>query len=265
MGSREWCLGLALIATQCALGCGGRVLEGPGGDEQEAAGWLSYGAEPSYAGSSPNGAGAFPSKGGAPNYTPGSPAYGGAPNHGAGAPNYTAGGPNYAAGGPNYTAGGPNDAGAPNYAAGAPNTGGAPPAHGGAPPTDQPWEVQQLARIRAGIVGTWVGTQMNVWTAPCPVQITFTSDGYYSDHSPGESCSPFYWDSSDDTPEKTYLIDDVTAAAEGVGSLALYWSPGDTNEAQMKRIALNADNSALTFSLYYGDAAPLSLALTRLP
>ena len=249
MGLRAWCLGLALIGIQFAAGCGGRALEAPG-SEQNSAGTPSYGAHASYAGSTPSYAGALPSQGGAPNYTAGAPNY------------YTAGAPNYA--------GAPSQGGAPNYAgasfgdAGAPNFAGAPPAHGGAPPTDQPWEVQQLERIRAGIVGTWVGDVTNPWNVPCQVRFTFTADGHYSAHDPtDDSCPVLYYGTNDDSPEKTYLIDDVTAAAEGVGMLEIYFGPGDTNEGAMKRIVLSADDQSLTFAVYKDVYGPLLFTLTR--
>ncbi len=149
---------------------------------------------------------------------------GGAPNS-AGAPS-DAGAPSH--GGAPLIGGGPNAAGAPSYA-GAPVSGGAPSYAGGAPvDPNQPWEVQQLARIRAGIVGTWVGDVSNPWASPCKVRITFTSDGHYSAHSPGDdtNCVVLYYGTNDDSPEKTYLIDDVTAAAEGVGMLEIFFSPG---------------------------------------
>jgi hypothetical protein len=130
--------------------------------------------------------------------------------------------------------------------------------------TDQPWEVQQLDRIRSGVLGTWAGTQTNPWSDPCPVTITFGAASY-SAHSPGDACTVFYWGVNDDSPEKTYLIDDVTASAEGTGEIAIYFQPGDTNRGVLEHIALSADNQQLTFQTLKDDYGPLVFTLSRAP
>jgi hypothetical protein len=130
--------------------------------------------------------------------------------------------------------------------------------------TDQPWEVQQLDRIRGGVFGTWAGTQTNPWSDPCPVTISFGTTSY-SAHSPGDACTVFYWGVNDDSPEKTYLIDDVTASAEGTGEIAIYFAPGDTNRGVLEHIALSADNQQLTFQALKDDYGPLIFTLSRAP
>lgn len=196
--------------------------------------------------------------------TAGAPSDAGSPSS-AGAPYSVAGGPSYA-GTPSYS--GAPHGGAPAYG-GAPALGGAPsagaPSYAGAPaPPDQPWEVQQLARIRAGIVGTWYGVVTNPWTSGCKVQITFFADGHYSAHSPADACVVFYYGTNDDSPEKTYFIDDVTAAAEGAGMIQFYFGPGDTNEGALRAVALSPDSNSLSFRAYKDQYGPLVFDLHRI-
>lgn len=113
-------------------------------------------------------------------------------------------------------------------------------------------------------MGTWVGTQTNPWGAPCQVTISFGATSY-SAHSPGDACVVFYWGVNDDTAEKTYLIDDVTAAAEGTGEITIYFGLSDTNQGVLKHIALSADNQQLTFQTLKDDYGPLTFTLSRAP
>jgi len=133
-----------------------------------------------------------------------------------------------------------------------------------APTNDGNWEQQMLARIRAGVVGTWSGTQTNPWQPSCSVVIRFDADGHYAAHSSmDDSCIVFYYGTNDDSPQKTYLLDDVTAAGEGSGQLAIYFAPNDLNEAQLSHIALSDDGMSLTFECMKDNYGPLQFVLTR--
>jgi hypothetical protein len=144
---------------------------------------------------------------------------------------------------------------------GADGTYGACACTGDAGPTLQ----QVLAQLRAGVVGTWIGTETSPWGngTPCPTTIRFGADGNYSAHSPGESCIVFYYGSNDDSPVKTYLIDNVTAASEGTGEIVFFFSPTDTNPGTLRHIVLSADGNHLAFEAWKGGYGPLRFSLTR--
>jgi hypothetical protein len=126
------------------------------------------------------------------------------------------------------------------------------------------WEQEQLARLRRGIVGTWVGMQTNPWNAGCPTTITFEANGHYSAHSPGESCVVFYYGSNEDSREKIYLLNDVLPTAEGEGEIAFWFGPGSTNPGELRHVFLSEDELELRFEAWKTGYGPLVFALKRI-
>jgi hypothetical protein len=125
------------------------------------------------------------------------------------------------------------------------------------------WEQQQLARLRRGIVGTWSGMQTNPWNSGCETKIQFEASGHYSAHSPGDSCIVFYYGSNDDSPEKTYLLDDVLATGEGQGEIAFWFSPGNVNPGELRHVFLSDDENLLRFEAWKTGYGPLVFTLKR--
>ena len=112
-------------------------------------------------------------------------------------------------------------------------------------------------------MGIWSGTATFKNGTPCNTTITFTSDGHYSAHSPGETCIVFYYGTNDDSPEKQYRIDDVTASAEGSGTIEIYFAPNDTNEGKIQKLELSADAPKLTFEVFKDGYGPILFQLIR--
>jgi hypothetical protein len=125
------------------------------------------------------------------------------------------------------------------------------------------WEQQQLERLRRGIVGTWVGRQTNPWDSGCPTTITFEASGHYSAHSPGDSCIVFYYGSNADTPEKTYLLDNVLPTVEGEGEIVFWFAGGSTNRGEIRHLTLSDDEDDLRFEAWKTGYGPLVFSLKR--
>jgi hypothetical protein len=126
------------------------------------------------------------------------------------------------------------------------------------------WEQQQLARLRRGIVGTWSGTSSNPWGAGCPTLMRFEASGHYSAHSPGDdSCIVLYYGSNADSPEKTYLLDNVLTSAEGEGDIEFWFAPSNTNRGQLRHVFLSDDENLLTFEAWKEQYGPIVFKLMR--
>jgi len=125
------------------------------------------------------------------------------------------------------------------------------------------WEQQQLARLRRGMVGMWTGMQTNPWLSSCSTTITFEANGHYSAHSPGDACVVFYYGSNDDSPEKTYLLNDVLPTAEGKGEIVFWFNPGNTNLGEIRHLVLSDDENQLRFEAWKTGYGPLVFTLKR--
>lgn len=170
-----------------------------------------------------------------------------------------AGTPPTFAGTPPVTAGAPSVGGSPSFG-GSPEVAGSPPmGKAGAPPVG---EAAQLAALRQNILGTWIGTMKTPWsgTADCKVFFTFNGDTY-SARSIDGTCTALYYGSDDDSPEKTYFLDDITAAGEGQGDITIWFGPGNTNQGVIRRIALGGNG--LTFQIFKGDYGPFEYSMFR--
>lgn len=113
--------------------------------------------------------------------------------------------------------------------------------------------IRTYAELRDGIVGTWVGCVTTPWVPPYWVTITFRSDGTYSGvAAPGAGEPAFYYGTDQDSPEKTYQIDDLQSDLEGVGHIDIYFWPGDTNRGGLRNIRLMGNQ--LQFEFFHRDA-----------
>jgi hypothetical protein len=130
-------------------------------------------------------------------------------------------------------------------------------------PDSGTWEQQQLERLRRGIVGTWSGVQTNPWFPSCPTTFVFEASGHYSAHSPGDSCIVLYYGSNDDSPEKTYLLDDVLADGDGHGTIVFWFGAGDANMGEIRHLSLSADENELSFEVWNGQYGPIVFTLKR--
>ena len=134
-------------------------------------------------------------------------------------------------------------------------------------PDGGPWEVQQLARLRRGIVGRWTGLQHNPWdfiTGPCTCTVSFSATNY-TGHSIGDRCTVFNWGTNMDSPLKIYGIDSASPEGVGKGRLTLFWDAGTTNEADILDLNLSNDENELQFKVMYAGSGPLEFSLKRAP
>ena len=74
---------------------------------------------------------------------------------------------------------------------------------------------------------------------------------------PAESCIVFYYGTNDDSPEKQYLIDDVS------GTIQIYFSSNDTNNGEIKQMALSQDGMKLTCKVLRDGYGPIDFVLSR--
>jgi hypothetical protein len=105
--------------------------------------------------------------------------------------------------------------------------------------------------------------QSNPWNAGCATKIVFEANGHYSAHSPGDECVVFYYGSNDDTPEKTYLLNDVLPTAEGRGEIVFWFHAQNTNAGELRHLVLSEDENQLRFEAWKGTYGPLTFVLTR--
>jgi hypothetical protein len=125
------------------------------------------------------------------------------------------------------------------------------------------WEQQELARLRRGIVGTWLGEQSNPWGPGCSTKISFEANGHYFAHSPNDACVVFYWGSNSDSMEKIYTLNDVLASGEGAGEIAIWFGPGNTNRGELRHVYLSPDENTLAFEVWKERYGPLVFKLMR--
>ena len=132
-----------------------------------------------------------------------------------------------------------------------------------APDDGGTWEQMQLALLRRAIIGTWTGFQENIWSSsPCPVTMVF-GPSVYTGHSPGEACVVLYWGVNDDSPRKTYLLDDVKSGGEGMGNIIVFFGPETANIATLQNVVFSSDLNQLKFQVVYNSSPPLTFSLTR--
>src|SRR4051812_43866674 len=70
-----------------------------------------------------------------------------------------------------------------------------------------------LAELRQAFVGSWAGKVSTPWGDPYAVTATFEANGHYSAHGSGGPA--FYYGTDDDSPSKTYVINNLLANGDG--------------------------------------------------
>jgi hypothetical protein len=123
-------------------------------------------------------------------------------------------------------------------------------------------------RVKAGMVGTWVGVETSPWVDPFTVRVVFGADGHYSAHCAQASCpaAVFYYGTDDDSPEKTYALTDVHADETCSGKIAIFFFPGDSTVGSLEAVTLSDDGQHLRFefwSTWGGRSGPVVFDLTR--
>jgi hypothetical protein len=120
-----------------------------------------------------------------------------------------------------------------------------------------PITVSTYQELSDGMIGTWEGCVDAPWVPLNFVTVTFGSDGTYSADAPerldGEEMVPFYWDDEEDSPAKTYTIDDLQDSLKGVGTMG---------HLELRNIRLMGD--LLEFEVFEREYGPVTVRLSRL-
>jgi hypothetical protein len=124
-------------------------------------------------------------------------------------------------------------------------------------------ELPALAAIKNGVVGNWKGMVATPWVPPYAVVLRLAADGHYSAHCLQAECIALYWGADDDSPEKTYDVQDLRADGKATGEIAIWFFPGDTNRGEVRSLQLGADGSTLTFEVWKDEYGPLKFDLRR--
>ncbi len=127
-----------------------------------------------------------------------------------------------------------------------------------------------FARIRDGMVGAWVGTETNPFTAAFQVLIVFTADGRYQAlcHQMMSCPAPvFYYGTDANDVSKTYHLTDLHADGTGTGSIVIFFAPQDTDTGLLDEVTLSADGQRLQFQFWAtwggGNVGPFVFDLRR--
>jgi hypothetical protein len=124
-------------------------------------------------------------------------------------------------------------------------------------------------RVRAGMVGTWLGLDSNPWTAAYQVKITFGSDGSYSAHCAQASCPApvFYYGTDDDSSLKQYRLRAINADGTVDGQIVIVFGPNNVNTGAIESMTLSDDGQVLHFEFWAtwgGRYGPITLDLKRI-
>jgi hypothetical protein len=139
-----------------------------------------------------------------------------------------------------------------------------------APPAQTP-EVK-FAAVVSGIVGSWHGVVTTPWTPPYEVIARFDGDGHYSAscvYSSDVCCIAFYYGTDEDTPIKTYTIDDATLSGNVTGTINIafgYDGFFDTPawQGELSHLELDADGNRAHFDFNRSDGyGPVHFELER--
>jgi hypothetical protein len=120
-----------------------------------------------------------------------------------------------------------------------------------------------LAPVRDGIVGTWVGMDQPGEGGGFPVKLVFGADGHFTGHCNQAGGCPapvLNYGSDDDSPEKTYRLNSLLPDGTAVGDIAFYFFPGDTNQGAIQSLLLSPDGQQLRFDAWAFWNAPPNLA-----
>lgn len=123
-----------------------------------------------------------------------------------------------------------------------------------------------FAELASGVIGRWSGCASTPWTPPYRVDVEFRADGTYSAKSDevldDQAMTALYYGVDEDSPYKSYAINDVQASMKGVGQIDLVFDvdrPGTRGD--LRNIRLMGDKLELeVFNREYG---PVTLQLDR--
>jgi hypothetical protein len=123
---------------------------------------------------------------------------------------------------------------------------------------------EALMRVKNGVIGEWFGTATNPWVSSYQVTFTFDSYTHYSAWSLDSRSTALYYGLDDDSPAKRYSIDDMQASGDAVGTIDIYFGPGNTVRNKLESIQLSADLNHLKFYyMHFGEYGPMQYDLVR--
>jgi len=86
------------------------------------------------------------------------------------------------------------------------------------------------------------------------VDVTFEPDGHYEAHSLMPGYAAFYYGADDDVPEKTWDLDgfngNMNGTLGGLGSITIWFGPGETQRGELLDMVVSDDLSALRFRFF---------------
>lgn len=146
--------------------------------------------------------------------------------------------------------------------------------------------------FKQGIVGEWKGAVVTPWIAPYGIEMVFRADGNYSSRGLGpispdspsllaepapvdtgvpDSTGPatwispgLYYGSDEDSPLKTYNLDDVDASGNASGEIVVYFAPTTTVD-ELRHVRLSEDKTRLSFDLWHLGHGPIKVEMVREP
>jgi hypothetical protein len=132
--------------------------------------------------------------------------------------------------------------------------------------------VELFDAARAGIPGRWEGLATTPWITPYRVELTFRADGTYSGRCAefsNDCCRAFYYGTDEESPLKTYSVEDATLSGNVIGVVAIVFDHfGElrvSNQAgDLSRIELDATGSRLRFEFRRDGHGPILYDLQRL-
>lgn len=131
-------------------------------------------------------------------------------------------------------------------------------------------EARQLEAIRKGAAGKWQGTVTTPWVAPYPIEMELRADGTYSARMLSQvvgSSSALYYGTDEDSPMKTWSLDDVKANGDASGEIRIVFDVVyTTTQDEIRHLRLGGDGKTLAFDMWhFGQYGPVHLELTRVP
>ena len=126
--------------------------------------------------------------------------------------------------------------------------------------------VSTIDELTSGMVGTWHGCVTTPWTITYGIDITFRADGTYSATSgevlDGQTMTALYYGTDDDSPLKTWWINDIQASNKGVGEINVVFDPTGVVRDELRNVKVMGDQ--LEFELFHlGQYGPVLVQLYR--
>ena len=122
-----------------------------------------------------------------------------------------------------------------------------------------------LEAVKTGMLGQWIGCTTNPWTSPYKVSFEFRPDGTYSSETLADSGSKpaLYYGTDQDSPKKTYSIDNFLGNGRAQGTIVIYFAgTNTTNTDTLDNISLTGNTLSFSFK-HFGQYGPLVYDLVR--